>query len=251
MIDIKIKEKKFDNLVVLKNINFKINEGEFISILGPSGCGKSTLLRTVGGFEDFDGTIKIEERIKEKPGRDVIMVFQDFNQLFPWLTIEKNILFALKHDNKNLKEHKSIAKEYINLVGLKDYADYYPHQLSGGMKQRAAIARALALKPTILLMDEPFAALDAQTRTILQQELLKIWEKVKTTIIFVTHNIQESIILGDKIVVMGTEPGHISKIYNNNLTRPRRPDTEGFTDLWHDLYTNLDQKRFLEKNVGK
>jgi NitT/TauT family transport system ATP-binding protein len=249
MIDININKKNFDDLLVLENINFQINEGEFISILGPSGCGKSTLLRVVGGFEEFDGTVKIKGDIKRKPGKDVIMVFQDFNQLFPWLTIEKNILFALKYGNKNLKEHKAIAKEYIELVGLKDYADYYPHQLSGGMKQRAAIARALSLKPSILLMDEPFAALDAQTRTILQQELLKIWEKVKTTIIFVTHNIQESIILGDKIVVMGREPGHIVKIYPNNLKRPRRPDTNGFSDLWHDLYINLDQKRFLERNA--
>lgn len=249
MIDIKIREKKFGDLLVLENVYLQINEGEFITILGPSGCGKSTLLRVIGGFEDFDGTVKIKEIVKDKPGKDAIMVFQDFNQLFPWLTIEKNILFALKSDNKNLKEQKDIAREYLELVDLEDYADYYPHQLSGGMKQRAALARALALKPTILLMDEPFAALDAQTRTILQQELLKIWEKLKSTIIFVTHNIQESIILGDKIVVMGKGPGHIKKIYNNNLKKPRRPDNEGFSDLWHDLYENLDQKRFLERNA--
>lgn len=247
MIDIGIKKKVFEDLVVLEDIDLEITEGEFFIILGPSGCGKSTLLRTIGGFERFEGSVKIDDFEVSQPRKDIVMVFQDFNQLFPWKTVLNNVTFALSKINGHKHvENKERALQFLEVVGLTKFKDYYPHQLSGGMKQRVAIARALAVQPKVLLMDEPFASLDAQTRTILQSELLNLWHEFKITVVFVTHNIQEAIILGDTILVMSSSPGRIKQIYRNELDRPRRPDKQGFTDLWHQLYEDLDQKRFTE-----
>lgn len=244
MIDINIDEKSFGNGPVLENIRVKISQGEFITILGPSGCGKSTLLRCIGGFEKFTGFVTIRKKTICKPSRDILMIFQDFQQLYPWLTVKENVTFALDHVEGKQRANSDTALEFLETVGLKDFQDYFPNELSGGMKQRAAIARSLALKPKVLLMDEPFGSLDAQTRTILQRELLDLWIRFQTTIIFITHNIQESILLGDRIIVMSSEPGRILHVTKNTLERPRRPDKEGFRELWHELYSSLDQKRF-------
>lgn len=247
MIDVSIKKKVFDELLVLDNIDFQINNSEFFCILGPSGCGKSTLLRSIGGFESFNGTVSVDSEAVVKPEKDLIMVFQDFSQLFPWLTVMQNITFAIGHVNGKKKGIEDEAIKFLEIVGLKEYADYYPHQLSGGMKQRVAIARSLAVKPKVLLMDEPFASLDAQTRTILQRELLSLWKHFRTTVVFVTHNIQESIILADRIMVMTSGPGTIRSITENTLERPRRPDKPGFTELWHLLYNDLERSKLEEK----
>lgn len=182
--------------VIIENFNLEVNKNEFLCILGPSGCGKTTLLRCIAGFERYEGSVIIEGEEKSEPDTDRIMVFQDFNQLFPWKTVEKNIQYPLClrgiKDNKILKE---ISDEALKKVKLSGVEKYYPHQLSGGMKQRVAIAKALALKPKIILMDEPFAALDAMTRNTLQEELLNIQQKEECTILFITHNIQEAIVL--------------------------------------------------------
>ena len=200
--------KKYDNSdrVILNNLDLTINDEDFLCILGPSGCGKSTLIRCIAGFEDYEGNIKVDGQPVVKPGPDRIMVFQDFNQLFPWKTVLKNITYALKVNGmKDKAEREQKAKKYLEKVNLVQYANYYPHQLSGGMKQRVAIAKGMALGSKIILMDEPFAALDAMTRKQLQSELLKLKQKEKITVIFITHNIQEAISLGNRIMVMSKE----------------------------------------------
>ena len=230
------------SITALKNINLDIEEGEFFCILGPSGCGKSTLLRCIAGLERVtEGKILLGGHRVREPGPDRIMVFQDFDQLLPWKTVLGNVEFPMKVSKKILlkKEVRETARRFINMVGLGDFENNYPHELSGGMKQRAAIARALALRPKVLLMDEPFASLDAQTRTILQNELIQIWERFQTTIIFITHNIEEAIILGSKIAVMGKQPGTIKRILNNNLDRPRFVGHPGFDDMWQQLHALL------------
>jgi NitT/TauT family transport system ATP-binding protein len=174
------------------------------------------------------------------------MVFQEFDQLFPWRTVLGNVEFALKLKGLSKEERKSRARQFLSMVGLTGFENAYPHQLSGGMKQRAAIARSLALDPEILLMDEPFGSLDAQTRTILQSELVRIWEEVGSTIIFITHNIQEAILLGDRVLVMSARPGRIKTVIENHLPRPRMPETPEFMELWHELYGMLEVKRFGE-----
>jgi len=220
--------KKYDNSdrVILNNLDLTINDEDFLCILGPSGCGKSTLIRCIAGFEDYEGNIKVDGQPVVKPGPDRIMVFQDFNQLFPWKTVLKNITYALK------------AKKYLEKVNLVQYANYYPHQLSGGMKQRVAIAKGMALGSKIILMDEPFAALDAMTRKQLQSELLKLKQKEKITVIFITHNIQEAISLGNRIMVMSKE-GTIKEHLYNTIEKPVTPASEGYAKLWEHLNNQL------------
>jgi len=233
-------------LVVFERLDLEVSEGEFLCLLGPSGCGKSSLLRCVAGFEDIDrGTITLAGAPVSGPGIDRVMVFQEFSQLFPWKTVRQNVRFPLRVSLRLPREEADRrCREAIDLVGLQGFEDAFPHQLSGGMKQRAALARSLALAPKVLLMDEPFASLDAQTRTILQTELVRIWRRHAITIIFVTHNIQEAIILGDRIAVMGSMPAGIKQIFDNRLPRPRKPSVPGFTDLWDACYGLLDVKRF-------
>lgn len=207
-------------LHVLDNINLNIKKGEFVSIVGTSGCGKSTLLKMLVGLETpTTGTITVDNRVVTSPKTDVGMVFQEA-RLYPWLTIEKNIKFGLP---KNFPKDKGdeLVKHYIDMVGLVGFEMAYPSQLSGGMKQRAAIARALVGNPNILLLDEPFGALDAFTRISMQNEVLKIWEKEKRTMILVTHDIDEAIFLSDRIVILSERPGVIKEIINVNLPRPR------------------------------
>jgi len=232
---------------VLNNISLSLKERDFLTILGPSGCGKSTLIRCICCFEKIDrGVIKVDGMLVNRPGPDRIMVFQEFNQLFHWKTVWENVIYPLNlnHRHKAKKEKESIANKFLEMVNLKDFKNAYPRQLSGGMCQRVAIARALALGPKILLMDEPFGALDAQTRSILQKELINIWKKTNITIIFITHNIQESIILGNKIMVLSRIPATIKVFIDNTMPFPRMPETPEFMNLWKRLYDNLDVKRF-------
>lgn len=217
---------------ILKNLNLQVEEGEFVCILGPSGCGKTTLIRCIAGFEDYEGQIAVEGKTVDKPGIDRIMVFQDFNQLFPWKTVRKNIQYPLKINGITDKEELDrIVREHLELVGLADYADFYPHQLSGGMKQRVAIAKGLALNPKIILMDEPFASLDAMTRNKLQAELWRIKEKENATVIFITHNIQEALVLGTRILLLSKQ-GKIKIDMENKIPKPVTPASEGYGEMW-------------------
>jgi len=244
---------KFDgeqgDFQALEDISFSVKQSEFLTILGPSGCGKSTLIRAIAGFQTPNkGDIVLDGKNVSKPGPDRIMVFQEFDQLFPWRTVMGNITYALKISGMSKEKRQQQAIQYLEMVNLQDFTHAFPHQLSGGMKQRAAIARSLALNPEILLMDEPFGSLDAQTRSILQSELVRIWQKVGSTIIFITHNIQEAILLGDRVMVMSTAPGQIKEIVAVDIERPRLPETPEFMKLWHRLYSLLETKRFGEND---
>ncbi|MBO8165139.1 MAG: ABC transporter ATP-binding protein [Brevibacillus sp.] len=212
---------KNGQVVALEQTSFSVMEGEFVTILGPSGCGKSTLLRVVAGLEEpSSGHVYVDGKEIHGPGPDRGMVFQSYT-LYPWLTVEDNITFGLQLRGISRKERREVAQHYLELIGLKGFEKHYPIQLSGGMKQRVAIARALANDPEILLMDEPFGALDAQTRAIMQEILLKVWEETKKTILFITHDVEESIFLGDSIYVMTARPGRLKKNIKVPLPRPR------------------------------
>lgn len=206
----------------LKEINLHIKSKEFVSLLGTSGCGKSTLLRMIGGFDrPTTGKIMFHQEEITRPSAQIGMVFQSYT-LFPWLTVEKNIAFGLKQDpSKQPGEIKEIVESYIDLVGLRGFEKQYPKSLSGGMKQRVAIARALANDPDILLLDEPFGALDMQTRGVMQELLLDVWQKSPKTIIMVTHDIEEAVFLADRVVVMSSRPGEVKDIIDIDLDRPR------------------------------
>ncbi|WP_078548001.1 ABC transporter ATP-binding protein [Litchfieldia alkalitelluris] len=233
---------------VLLDINVTVNEGEFVSILGPSGCGKSTLLSMVAGLvKPTSGEILLQGEQIKKPGKERGMVFQQA-ALFPWLSVEENVMFPLKKEF-NKKEAKDIAQKYLSMVQLSNYLGHSPHELSGGMQQRVAIARALAMNPTVLLMDEPFGALDEQTRSRLHNELEKIWLETKKTILFVTHSIQESIKLSDRILVMGTRPGTILEEIKVDLPRPRRHSSEESIELEKRIMKLLEKE--IEKVVNE
>lgn len=217
---------------IIKGLDLTVEEGDFLCILGPSGCGKTTLIRCIAGFEDYEGDILVDGKKVDKPGIDRIMVFQDFNQLFPWKTVKKNIQYPLKVNGmKDKAELERIAQEHLDMVGLGDKGDLYPHQLSGGMKQRVAIAKGLALNPRIILMDEPFASLDAMTRNKLQAELLRIKEKENATVIFITHNIQEALVLSNRIILMSRK-GEIKIETENRIPKPVTPASEGYGQMW-------------------
>ncbi|HIU26315.1 MAG TPA: ABC transporter ATP-binding protein [Candidatus Copromorpha excrementigallinarum] len=221
-----------DSRDIIKDLDLTVDQGDFLCILGPSGCGKTTLIRCIAGFESYEGDILVEGKKVEKPGIDRIMVFQDFNQLFPWKTVKKNIQYPLKINGiKDKNRLEKIAQEHLDMVGLGDKGDLYPHQLSGGMKQRVAIAKGLALNPKIILMDEPFASLDAMTRNKLQAELLRIKEKENATVIFITHNIQEALVLGNRIMLM-SKNGEIKIETENNIPKPVTPASEGYGQMW-------------------
>ncbi len=208
--------KVYEKRSILKNIDLQIEKGEFICIIGPSGCGKSTLLNLIGGFLENDGgSVKIKGQVVEKPNRQCIMVFQEFDQLFPWKTVKKNVAFPLQksHHANNKKDIEALARHYLKMVKLEEFLDFYPHQLSGGMKQRCAIARALVTTPEVLLMDEPFGSLDIQTKKEQQDILLAIWKKTQTTILFVTHDVREALNLADRIIILGD--GQLKSIIDN------------------------------------
>ena len=208
-------------LVALYNISLTIRKNEFVSLLGPSGCGKTTLIRIIAGLLTADrGEVLVNSQTVNSPGRDRCMVFQQFG-LLPWRTVLSNVEFGLEIDGVPREERRALAETYLELVGLKGFENYYPHQISGGMQQRVGIARALSKQPEILLMDEPFGAVDAQTREQLQEELLKIWAQTETTVVFVTHSIDEAVYLSDRVVVMQARPGRIKEEVKIELPRPR------------------------------
>ncbi len=237
--------KRYDTPPVqaLQDVSFQVRDGDFLCIIGPSGCGKSTTLRLIAGFETpTAGSVLVDGQPVRGPGPDRAMVFQDLNQLFPWKTTLKNVLYPLRVNRLygSDGERRRIAEQFLRLVGLDARFDSaFPHQLSGGMKQRVAIARALALDPKVLLMDEPFGSVDAQTRTTLQEELLRIWKQTRKTILFVTHNIEEAIILGTHILVMASNPGRVVRLYTNPLPEPRHHTDPQFGEFWEELYSLL------------
>lgn len=209
-------------VTALKQISFQTHRREFLCIIGPSGCGKSTLIRILAGLEtQSGGHVLLDGRPVNGPGRERGMVFQGYT-LFPWLTVRKNVMFGLRMNGVNRAEAGKQADEWLGLIGLQKFADAYPHQLSGGMKQRVAIIRALVNHPRILLMDEPFSALDAQTRARMQSYLLEIWKKVDITVIFITHDLDEAIFLADRILVLSAHPGEVQELIEVPLERPRR-----------------------------
>ena len=209
---------------VLDSVNFQIKPGELACLLGPSGCGKSTLLNIIAGFvKPTAGYVMVDQQPVTQPGADRGFVFQQYS-LLPWKTTFENVELGLKIKGMPKAERKDTVGEYLNLVGLAKHRDAYPSELSGGMKQRASIIRALVNSPSVLLMDEPFAALDAQTRHMMQELLLNVWETLKTTIVFVTHDIEEAVFLGDRIFVMGVQPGRIKSELEVSLPRPRHLD---------------------------
>jgi NitT/TauT family transport system ATP-binding protein len=230
--------------VALEKVNLEIYDGEFVVLVGPSGCGKTTFLHLIAGLQDLTGgMIYIDGKPITGPGLDRGVVFQQY-ALLPWKTALGNIEFTLETQKIPKNQKTELAKQYLSLVGLDGFADRYPHELSGGMCQRVAIARSLAYDPDILLMDEPFAALDAQTREILQDELLRIWEKTKKTIVFITHSIDEAIYLGQRVAVMTSKPGTIKWIETVDLPNSR-PDIDDlrsdphFTNIRHRVWTVL------------
>jgi NitT/TauT family transport system ATP-binding protein len=208
-------------MVALERVNLALDEGSFTSLLGPSGCGKSTLLNMIAGFvTPTGGTVRVDGQLVTGPDADRGMVFQEY-ALFPWRTAAENVSFGPQMQRKSREEQKKIAQKYLEMVGLTEHANKFPSELSGGMKQRVAIARALANGPSVMLMDEPFGALDAQTREVMQDELLSIWERERRTVVFVTHSISEAIFLSDTIVLMGTKPGSVRKIFDVAIPQPR------------------------------
>ena len=205
----------------LKNISFSVARGEFVSILGPSGCGKSTLLAAVSGLlSDFDGTISIKDDVITSPHPDVGVVFQE-DTTFPWRTVRKNVEFGLEVRGVSKGDRSDKAHEILSLFGLNGFEDSYPNQLSGGMRQRVAIARTMVLEPDLLLMDEPFGALDEQTRLVMGDELLRVQQSLQQTVLFITHNIQESVMLSDRVIVLGSRPGCVKDMIDVDLARPR------------------------------
>ena len=238
-----------EDVIALKNVSLDIHENEFVCIVGPSGCGKTTLLNIVAGLESYDsGTLNMHDRPIIGPGPDRGVIFQQY-ALFPWMTVRKNIEFGMKFkkilktfevENKKTgetktvekyvhmsrKEKKALSERYIKMVNLEGFADSYPKALSGGMKQRVAIARGYAVAPDVLLMDEPFGALDAQTRAQLQEDLLQTWQKERKTIFFITHDVEEAVLLATKVVIMSARPGQIKEIIPIDLPYPRNQATK-------------------------
>ncbi len=215
------------------DVSFDLFPGEKLILLGPSGCGKSTILKTIAGFLPAkSGEIRLAGEIVSHPAPDRVVVFQEFDQLLPWKTVLSNVEFALLTTGRenSRRAARDRALEYLYMVGLGKFVNFFPHTLSGGMKQRVAIARALALEPDILLMDEPFGSLDSQTRMIMQQELLRLWEKTNNSIIFVTHSIDEAVVLGDRIVVLTSGPARVKQIVDN---RARKHLGEQPSEFYH------------------
>ena len=232
----------------LSDISFQVETGEFIAIVGPSGCGKSTLLNIIAGLlEPTAGQILVDGKPIQGTGTDRGVVFQQY-ALFPWLTVKKNVEFGLKLKGLSKDECDSIAMKYLKMVELEKFADSYPKELSGGMKQRVAIARAYAMNPEVLLMDEPFGALDAQTRTQLQTELLKAWQEENKTCFFVTHDIEEAIVLATRVVIMSARPGRIKEVVDIDIPYPRDQETkmsERFIELKNHIWGQVYQE-YLE-----
>lgn len=244
----KIYDGRNGPVVALNGANLEIRNNEFICVVGPSGCGKSTLLNILAGLlEPTSGEVLVDGKPVEGTSVDRGVVFQQY-ALFPWLTVKKNVEFGLKLQKKSPAECEEIAMKYIKMVGLEKFTNSYPKELSGGMKQRVAIARAYAVNPSLLLMDEPFGALDAQTRTQLQTELLKTWEEEMKTCFFITHDVEEAILLASRVVVMSARPGRIKEVIDIDIPYPRDQESKmlpRFTELKNYIW-NMVYKEYLE-----
>ena len=226
----------------LQNIDLEIEQGEFVCIVGPSGCGKSTLLHLLAGLDrPTTGEITVDGNPVQGPGTDRILLFQELG-LFPWLTVRQNVEFGLKMAGVSRDERRDSARRYLRMVHLSHFEDHYIHQLSGGMKQRVALARSLALRPKILLMDEPFAALDAQTRDMLHDELERLWKETSPTIVFVTHNVREAVRLGDRVLLMSFRPGRIKSQFQVKLHRPRHVEDSDVAYLSKEILGQLREE---------
>lgn len=244
--------KEKGTVKVLDNINLEIEKGQFVSIVGPSGCGKSTMLYLIAGLEKADqGKISINGKEVKGSGSDRVVVFQEAG-LFPWLTVLDNVTYGLLLKKMSKKEAEQKAIEMLKMVHLGNYIDSYPHELSGGMKQRVSIARALVMEPDILLMDEPFAALDEQTRMVLHKELLDIWRKTKVTVLFITHNIREAVLLSQKIVVFATRPGEIKATFKSNDTKDGVMPSDVTLQLEKQILAELQEEieKVLKEEMG-
>ncbi len=249
----KIYDGRGGRVHAVKDLSLSVGAGEFITVLGPSGCGKSTLLHMLGGFEaPTSGTMTLDGAPITDPGRDRGMVFQQAT-LFPWRTIEANVAWPLEANGQRRREARQRARELLGLVGLAGFENTYPSELSGGMRQRAAIARTLALEPQVLLMDEPFGALDAQTRELMQEELNRLWQQAQLTVVFITHDINEAVFLADRVVVMSARPGRIIADTPIALDRPRGDDTKrdpAFLEYHHEFWTLIREQMVMPEPDG-
>lgn len=244
---------QYGPLLVLESTSFSIHPGEFVCLLGPSGCGKSTILNLIAGFlKPTEGRVLVDSQSVEQPGADRGFVFQQYS-LLPWKTTFQNVEFGLKIRGVSRVERTELVNDYLNRVGLYKHRHSYPHQLSGGMQQRASIVRALVNSPSVLLMDEPFAALDAQTRHMMQELLLNIWSDLQSTVVFVTHDIEEAVFLSDRILVMGVRPGRIKETVEVNLDRPRHVDimlSPEFMHLNQQIFELIREETLKSMEVG-
>jgi len=246
-----------NRLIALKNINLQVQPGEFLCIVGPSGCGKSTLLHLIAGLhQQSSGDVLVDNNPVQGPGTDRILIFQELG-LFPWLTVSQNVEFGMRMKAIPKSQRQANVRDYLRLVHLYQFKDSYIHQLSGGMRQRVALARALATEPDVLLMDEPFAALDAQTRDLLHDELERIWAETRRTILFVTHNVREAVRLGDRVVLLTFRPGQVKREYRIDLERPRHLEDvhvagsarEILNDLREEINKSIEEEYGLEANA--
>ncbi|PEF33074.1 ABC transporter ATP-binding protein [Bacillus wiedmannii] len=238
--------KQTGTVQVLEDINFQLEKGDFVTVIGPSGCGKSTLLKIVAGLDnEFEGEVIIDGEQIVKPSKKQGFIFQE-NRLFPWLTVEENIAADLSLKDKYVKVK---VKEWVEIVRLDGFEKSYPKEISGGMSQRVAIARALLRDPNVLLLDEPFGALDAFTRSHLQEVLLNIWEQKKTTMIFVTHDIDEAIYLSNRIIIMSAKPGKIHKVIENSLPYPRNKTSQSFQQLRTKVLHQFEHGGLIQTSI--
>lgn len=235
------------HLTALQDINLEVQAGEFLCIVGPSGCGKSTLLHLIAGLQrQTSGGVLLDGSRVQGPGTDRILIFQELG-LFPWLTVGQNVEFGLRMQGMPRALREAKIREYLHLVHLQQFKDSYTHQLSGGMRQRVALARALATEPDVLLMDEPFAALDAQTRDLLHDELERIWSQTGRTIIFVTHNVREAVRLGDRVVLLTFRPGRVKREYEVDLPRPRHLEDVSVAGMAREILDDLREE--IDKSI--
>ena len=236
-----ISKGRGETIKALEDINLTIETGKFVCFVGPSGCGKTTLLRLMEGFELPDeGIIKDDSELVTKPSRERGFIFQDYS-LFPWLNVLDNVTFGLNIAGRPEEENKERAYKYLDAVGLRDFATKYPHELSGGMKQRVAIIRSIINESKSLLMDEPFSALDVQTKHKLEEQLVNNWRQNDRTVIFVTHDVEEAVFLSDEIVVFSRRPGRIKKVFKNELPRPRNRGDHVFQDFVNEVTEEIDE----------
>lgn len=244
----KIFSTRQGDLNALQKISFEVSEGEFVCLVGPSGCGKSTLLNLIAGLEKPDeGDIILDGQLVSKPGSDRVVIFQD-GALFPWMTVSENVEYGLKIRGLSKSQRRPLSMEFLKLVHLDKFAHSFIHELSGGMRQRVAIARGLVLEPRILLMDEPFAALDTQTRDLLVEELRGLWSELENTILFVTHNVREAVYLADRVILLSFRPGRVKNIFPVPIPRPRDPDDPKIEEIVRSIVEELHEE--VEKSVS-